>query len=64
MGGDGWWDDLLNQREYCEQCGERYRLSNLSLCSKCGRTYCFRCLPYERAPNGNYLHHCGGEIVG
>ena len=60
----GWYEDMLRERHYCETCGETYRLANLSVCCGCLRTYCYQCNPYERAPNGNFLHHCGGEIVG
>jgi hypothetical protein len=64
MGGRDWSDSLLSERHYCEHCGETYRLENLHLCSKCMRVYCTWCLPKESAPNGNRLHHCGGEMVG
>ena len=60
----GWYDRLLSTREYCDLCGERYRLENLVVCTKCLRNSCWRCITSARAPNGNRLHGCGGELVG
>lgn len=63
----GWYDRLLATRDYCERCGERYLIENLSLCSRCLRTYCYHCTDFPSGPNGNRFHDCGdagGEIVG
>ena len=60
-----WYEALLRERDHCSGCGERYRVENLSVCTKCLNTYCFRCDAFTPlAPNGNRLHSCGGEIVG
>jgi hypothetical protein len=59
-----WWDTLLRQRDLCERCGETYRVENLAVCTGCLRTYCHCCIDEPKAPNGNYMHHCGGELVG
>ena len=59
-----WWGRLLAFRLNCDRCGERYMIENLSICTKCLGTYCFNCIDTASAPNGNRIHHCGGEIVG
>jgi len=61
----GWLDRLLSQPSYCDRCSETYRLENLSLCTRCTNSYCYRCsIEFDRAPNGNIGHWCGGELVG
>lgn len=59
-----WWGRLLRVRTYCDSCGERYMHENLSVCTHCLRLYCFHCSDKTEAPNGNWLHYCGGEMVG
>lgn len=62
-----WYDDLLMKRDPCDLCGETYLVENLSLCCECMSTYCWSCaerISKGKAPNGNRLHVCGGEIVG
>jgi hypothetical protein len=63
---DGWLDAYFAERESCKTCGERYRFENVSLCTACSRTYCYRCREQRpRAPNGNPACPCGnGELVG
>jgi hypothetical protein len=60
----GWFEEILSQREFCERCGETYRIENLGLCSQCMWVCCAYCRPLEKALNGNQAHWCGGEIVG
>jgi hypothetical protein len=59
-----WWKSLLSRREYCDRCGETYKIENLSICTGCMGTYCYKCIDNNHAPNGNRQHGCGGEIVG
>jgi hypothetical protein len=61
-----WMDDFCMQRGFCYRCDQRYKYENLSLCTRCDKTYCPSCRwRFEKAPNGNQLHDgCGGEIVG
>jgi hypothetical protein len=59
-----WWDMLLQSRDHCCLCGERYMVENLSVCTACLDSFCFNCVGKQLAPNGNPLHACGGEIVG
>ena len=59
-----WWGTLLRQRHYCERCCETYRIENLAVCTGCLSTYCHRCIVEPASTNGNYRHHCGGELVG
>ena len=59
-----WWGRLLRERTNCERCGERYMYENLSICTGCLSVFCFHCLEKSKAPNGNWLHYCGGELVG
>lgn len=59
-----WWETLLSSREQCDRCGEQYKVENLSICTGCLGTYCYRCTDYAPAANGNMSHSCGGEIVG
>lgn len=59
----GWLDELLDDRGFCSNCGERYRLENLGVCTACLSTYCHRC-ETGVAANGNKACTCGGEIVG
>lgn len=64
IGGDMGWSKLLRQRDYCDRCGERYRVENLAICCTCHTLYCYRCGSRSRHPNGNQRCSCGGEIVG
>ena len=58
------WDDMLRERDYCNSCGESYKIENLSLCC-CGSVYCYRCLgELGIHANGNRLCRCGSEVVG
>lgn len=59
-----WWGMLLRERTHCETCGERYMHENLFICTHCLRLYCFHCIDKQQAPNGNWQHPCGGEVVG
>lgn len=55
----------IDERDYCKQCGERYKVDNMSMCTNCFDGYCWRCLGgLERHPNGNPACRCGGELVG
>jgi hypothetical protein len=59
-----WWQQLMASRENCDFCSEQYKVKNLSICTGCLGTYCYRCIDYTPAANGNRRHACGGEIVG
>ena len=64
-GGSSGWGSMLRERQYCDRCGERYRLENLSVCTGCGNLTCYRCPPRGgKHENGNRLCSCGGEVVG
>jgi hypothetical protein len=58
---------ILLERDYCDLCGERYRIENLSLCASltCEGVYCYRCVgTLGRHTNGNWRCPCGDELVG
>src|SRR5262249_47648852 len=38
---DAYWA-FLNERDACAECGERYRIENLSVCPNCFNLYCPR----------------------
>jgi len=65
-----WYEEELHERTDCDQCGERYMLENLSICTDCLNLRCFNCLDFPKAANGNRAHSCGllgsglGELVG
>lgn len=61
-----WLDAYFDERETCRSCGESYRFENVSFCTACSRTCCYRCInEYGRAANGNPACGCGnGELVG
>lgn len=64
-GGSDGWDTLLRQRDACDRCGETYRVENLSICTRCNSSYCYRCAPIGGlSANGNRACGCGGEVVG
>ena len=62
-----WYEDLWEGHDYCKECGERYRMENLSMCTHCAALF-GPCHMYSggSAPNGNY--QCAacreGEIIG
>jgi hypothetical protein len=62
-----WYDDLLNDRKYCFECGTSWHLENVSVCTLCSSRF-FPChWPETKAlANGNsQCPDCGnGEIVG
>lgn len=63
----GWYDGLFDERDFCAECGERYRLENLAICTDCGARFCFRHRSGGGpAPNGNdRCARCAmGELVG
>lgn len=61
-----WLDAYFDDRESCRGCGESFRFENVSLCTACSRTYCYRCKGEGGlAANGNSACPCGnGELVG
>lgn len=62
---ENWLDAYFAEREFCVRCGESYRFENVSLCTKCLRTWCYRCAAgCPPAANGNAACSCGGELVG
>jgi hypothetical protein len=65
--GPRWYDEFLATRDWCSECGESYRLENLSLCTHCQALlgYCHQ-LSGGKAANGNpRCPRCEqGEIVG
>lgn len=63
----GWYLGLLDSRDYCSRCGERYLVENLTLCTHCDRLRCYRCKEdLATHENGNLRCTCkwGGELVG
>jgi ribosomal protein S27AE len=61
-----WYDNLLNERDACDRCGETYRLENVSICTYCRTTFAPCHMPEDYLPNGNReCPSCGeGGIVG
>jgi uncharacterized protein YukE len=58
LGGEPWWDGLLEGHEYCSMdCGMRWRLENLSQCTECLHYVCPQC-------DAKHSRQCGGELVG
>ncbi|MEA5567630.1 hypothetical protein [Anabaena sp. UHCC 0399] len=63
--GDDNYNKMLRTREYCDGCGERYKLENLSICVECCNLYCYRCVGQRGiSSNGNYRCSCSGDLVG
>lgn len=61
----GWFDAVLSQREYCSRCGTRYRIENLSICTRCNALHCYECVSRcEHGEAGQRFCRCGGELVG
>lgn len=59
-----WYEILLSEHLRCADCGETYRLENLSVCCGCLRKTCWCVVGAERL-NGNPLCPvCHDEIVG
>jgi len=54
--GNAQYDKMLRTRECCSDCGETYKLENLSICIECGSVSCYRCVSNPCS--------CGGELVG
>jgi hypothetical protein len=66
LGDAAYWEILL-KRYRCIECGTRYKLENLSLCTNCGPgLYCYECVNnLPKCTNGNLqCSDCGGEVVG
>jgi hypothetical protein len=65
--GADWYETLMRTRDYCSECGETFRIENLSFCTHCTALfgYCHSSIG-GRAANGNpKCPRCGvGEIVG
>lgn len=61
-----WLDVYFAEQECCRGCGESYWFENVSFCTACGRTWCYRCKSGNAlAANGNVACPCGsGEVVG
>jgi hypothetical protein len=61
-----WYDRLLGRPDYCDRCGEYYRLENMSVCTYCGATFAPCHGPDAYWPNGNArCPRCRkGEVVG
>ncbi|MEU4777193.1 hypothetical protein [Micromonospora sp. NPDC023633] len=53
-GGSAGWNAMLNSREICSTCHDRYRLENLGICTGCMRYTCYGCGKHER---------CAGELL-
>ena len=63
----GWYDRLLSSKDYCDRCGESYRLENVSICTYCSTTFAPCHPPHaDYWENGNrQCPSCRkGEIVG
>jgi hypothetical protein len=60
-----WLLNFIDERDYCRQCGQRFQVDNMSMCTNCYDGYCWRCVGgAEYHPNGNHRCFCGGELVG
>lgn len=51
---DAYWS-FLSERSVCAECGERYRVENLSVCPNCFNLYC---------PREARICDCGGTLLG
>lgn len=61
----GWYDRVLEQRAHCSHCSTRYRIENLSICTRCQDLYCYQCVGQcRRDEAGHRFCLCGGEVVG
>ncbi len=63
---ESWYDDFLNERDICRECGESFSYENLSFCTFCEANYGYCHKPGGFGTNGNPVCPlCGkGEIVG
>jgi hypothetical protein len=62
-----WYEDLWDDRVYCNYCGESWRLENVAICSNCNAKFPICHTPQTvTLPNGNSECPicCAGEIVG
>ncbi len=60
-----WIYAYIDERGNCSFCGESYRIDNMSVCTNCKSTYCWRCVGGRtKHPNGNPACACDGELVG
>jgi hypothetical protein len=63
--GDAKYDEMMRFKDYCDFCGQRYKLENLSICINCRNFYCYRCSTNRGlCANGNYRCVCDGDLVG
>lgn len=61
----GWFDAVLARREYCSRCGIRYRIENLSICTRCDALHCYECVGKCDADEAGRRHcRCGGVLAG
>ena len=61
----GWFDAVLAQRECCKRCGGRYRIENLSICTRCQALHCYECVnKCDRDAAGKRVCRCGGVLAG
>ena len=56
-----WFEHLISERDHCSLCGESYLVDNMSLCTNCLGTYCYKCKNFPLGPNGNPVHACTDE---
>jgi hypothetical protein len=59
-----WYESFLATRSSCGQCGESYRVENLSICTVCSAEVCPNCKTQAHPRTGRYAHYCGGDLVG
>ncbi len=64
------WDAIVaahfkrGMKSRCIQCGDRYQVESLYICSSCGVDYCYRCV-WKLAPShSEWACPCGGETKG
>lgn len=61
----GWFDAVLARREHCSRCGTRYRVENLSICTRCESLHCYQCVSNCDSDEAGRRHcRCGGVLVG
>ncbi len=62
---ENWYFKVMCQRYYCAGCGDTYKISNLSICTRCHDVYCPKCANLGVNSGNGFSHcRCGGELVG
>jgi hypothetical protein len=59
-----WRDDHLFERAVCDICRERNRNENLTFCTACCCSMCYRCVHASDPLNPSASDHCGSALMG